>query len=597
MQKADLKHILVLFCLFSWATHAAHAQEKANSALQDVYNEYQLLLQKKAYDQRFYDLSSQLEGIYRSNNDLNAAWRVRMDEAIYDSNHGKPYLAIQKANKMFADIKKEKADNYSMVYSLLGTIFMSNGNDRMARHYYDEALKNVNPDDETAKMHIYSQLASLYMLKDPVEAKRWSNKAKPMADKDSHFRPVWLRTEGIIDLASNDKRNFSNTYDAYRQFCNDNPEAEHYGESVLNAIGNAFNGKYQTALDSLAYGNTGLNILDIHEMRIKIYLMMNNKQGALQESNRYVASIDSLNANILFDNLNEINTQMNMAKMKAKAAEDRTRLFIILTVLSILTIIGLVLWFLLRSRMRQSLVEKNEQLETALKMAEESDNMKTEFVRNVSHEVRTPLNAINGFTEIVLNPDIQLGAEDRADLIAKIRENTAAITKIIDELLNLSEKEGGNQYPRTGDIYCNQFLSQTIYSYHDSVSANVELQYTTEVINRFSIKTNPEGLRKVLDHLIQNAIKFTPKGFINLHCRQSDDQSMVEIVLTDTGKGISDEMRAHIFEQFVKEDNFKQGMGLGLAVSRKIAQKMDGNLVLDESYNEGTRFILTLPTE
>ena len=418
-----------------------------------------------------------------------------------------------------------------------------------------------------------------------------------MADKDSHFRPAWLRTEGIIDLASNDKRNFSNTYDAYRQFCNDNPEAEHYGESVLNAIGNAFNGKYQTALDSLAYGNTGLNILDIHEMRIKIYLMMNNKQGALQESNRYVASIDSLNANILFDNLNEINTQMNMAKMKAKAAEDRTRLFIILTVLSILTIIGLVLWFLLRSRMRQSLVEKNEQLETALKMAEESDNMKTEFVRNVSHEVRTPLNAINGFTEIVLNPDIQLGAEDRADLIAKIRENTAAITKIIDELLNLSEKEGGNQYPRTGDIYCNQFLSQTIYSYHDSVSANVELQYTTEVINRFSIKTNPEGLRKVLDHLIQNAIKFTPKGFINLHCRQSDDQSMVEIVLTDTGKGISDEMRAHIFEQFVKEDNFKQGMGLGLAVSRKIAQKMDGNLVLDESYNEGTRFILTLPTE
>lgn len=102
-------------------------------------------------------------------------------------------------------------------------------------------------------------------------------------------------------------------------------------------------------------------------------------------------------------------------------------------------------------------------------------------------------------------------------------------------------------------------------------------------------------MEKIIEHLIDNAIKFTQHGFIELNCTQKDDT--IEISLTDTGCGIPADKQDDIFEEFVKADAFRQGIGLGLTVSRKMAQKMGGNLQLDKTYTAGARFVLTLPIQ
>ena len=222
--------------------------------------------------------------------------------------------------------------------------------------------------------------------------------------------------------------------------------------------------------------------------------------------------------------------------------------------------------------------------------------MKTEFVRQVSHEIRTPLNAINGFNEILSASNIDITDEERQDMILRIKDNTQAITKIVEDMLYLS-KENAFYYAKKDQMLCNKTLSELIYSFRGSVSPNVELFYTSQVINRFTIFTNQEAVVKIVDHLIKNAIKFTKKGSITLNCSCTVDKEMVVISVTDTGHGIKPELRKHIFDQFMKEDQFKQGMGLGLTVSRKMAQKLGGDLTLDESYTNGARFLLSLPVK
>lgn len=260
---------------------------------------------------------------------------------------------------------------------------------------------------------------------------------------------------------------------------------------------------------------------------------------------------------------------------------------------AIIVLLGIMVNYFHRTR--QELKERNEQLSTALTMAEESDRMRTEFVRSISHEIRTPLNAINGFNDILNNSDIEIDPEERADMMGRIRTNVQAITNIIDDMLNMAERESNEFYPKSSRIYCNQFLSALLYEHREKVNAAIELKYTTRVINRYQIETNEEGVRKVLTHLIQNAIKFTQKGFIELHCEEDPKGHYLLISLTDTGRGIAKDQQDKVFDSFYKSDMFDQGMGLGLTVSKKIAHKLGGDLTLDTNYTGGARFILSLP--
>jgi signal transduction histidine kinase len=331
-----------------------------------------------------------------------------------------------------------------------------------------------------------------------------------------------------------------------------------------------------------------------HDLRQNIYQIQGNLTDAFEEMKKRAWCSDSLMANLQLHNLQDMATEAQLVKTQKDAAANRMRMMTIILLLAAALIILLAVFNYLRQKSRQNLAEKNEQLKHALSMAEESDKMKTEFVRSVSHEIRTPLNAIMGFADVITTPGLELPEVDRQDLINRINDNTKAITRIVDDMLHASELSSTDYYANEDSILLNQFLSQELYSYRDKVTSKIELIYTTSIINRFTLNSNKKGLEQILTHLIDNAVKFTQSGTIELNCRQSNRGEIV-ISLTDTGCGIAKDQQEKIFENFYKVDYFQQGIGLGLSVSKKIAQKLGGDLTLDPDYTNGTRFVLTLP--
>ena len=437
------------------------------------------------------------------------------------------------------------------------------------------------------------------MFVNPTEAANWNEKSGIIADNYPYNKQVYFFIKAGIAFYQGDYQEFNSAYQNYQDFREQHQEKYgDYGLYTLQLMKKAVDGNYNQALEMTPESvvkNELNNTMEL-DLRSKIFEMKGDMKGVIATLQKRRSFRDSLNSDMLFNNINEINANLNIFELKRKTAKRLELMSIVVIALSFITIIILIIWIIRYKRFRKELIKKNEALVTALHMAEESDRMKTEFVRQVSHEIRTPLNAINGFNEILNSSNIDITDEERQDMILRIKDNTEAITKIVEDMLYLS-KENAFYYAKKDQMLCNKTLSELIYSFRSSVSPNVELFYTSQVINRFTIFTNQEAVVKIVDHLIKNAIKFTKKGSITLNCGCTDNKEMVEISVTDTGQGIKPELRKHIFDQFMKEDQFKQGMGLGLTVNRKMAQKLGGDLKLDENYTNGARFLLSLPVK
>jgi signal transduction histidine kinase len=121
--------------------------------------------------------------------------------------------------------------------------------------------------------------------------------------------------------------------------------------------------------------------------------------------------------------------------------------------------------------------------------------------------------------------------------------------------------------------------------------------FETEIDSQLTVTSNQRALERILKQLFNNAMKFTEKGSVILKVVQTLDKSSLEISVTDTGIGIAADQREHIFEKFYKVDSFKRGLGLGLPMARRIARMIRGDLLLDDNYTEGTRFILKIPNK
>lgn len=260
-------------------------------------------------------------------------------------------------------------------------------------------------------------------------------------------------------------------------------------------------------------------------------------------------------------------------------------------------IVVLVVWayFMGRKQLFLKLCRRNDELRNARDKAQEADKLKSAFIRNMSHEIRTPLNAVAGFTQLVCNPDIPLDETERADFMNRISTNVNLITAIINELLEISRTESlKSQYVKE-DVFCNAMCQSAFTCIEGSQKEGVKIKFSTDIPDDFIISTNENSVQRVLSHLLGNAVKFTQKGFIELHCTFSDDRNSVEISVSDTGPGIPEYERKRVFENFYKGNDFIEGVGLGLPIALRLANGLGGTLTIDSKYVGGSRFILSLP--
>ena len=587
---------LCLSALLCWALQPVQGGEVTPATLKASYKSYLELYSSDGHDEQFYALSADLKHYYQERQMTDEYYTTALNEVLYAIDHGHASQAMSKARELLGDMQLAGYPHYGRVYAAMGNLYESRGMRRMAERYYLEAIDNTDPRDEAVIIGMYSQMASLKMLDDPYRARKWNARYAESSQRFPHYRLLYLFIQTLSAFALNQPDSCLRAAAAYRSYQQAHAsQLDDFGATAVQCVTLASQKHYDRALRLLDRPDTNLDTISIDRLRVLICRAAGRYEQAMAYAQRNADRIDSLCADLYTSNIDQLEADTDMARLQARSHERTMLFFGAVLALAAIVIVLLAVHSFLRHRGRKLLNEKNRQLQAALSMAEESDRMKTEFVRSVSHEIRTPLNAINGFNEIINNREIELTDDERNDLIGRIRDNVKSITSIVDEMLHMAEKGATDFYSRTDTVYPNQLLSSLLYSRRDSVRASVELYYTTKVINRFCLQTNEEGLRNIVGHLVGNAVKFTTEGYVELHCELSPSQGSLLISVTDTGCGIAPEEQERIFEQFFKADSFCQGIGLGLTVSKKIAQRMGGDLILDKSYSKGARFILSLP--
>ena len=266
--------------------------------------------------------------------------------------------------------------------------------------------------------------------------------------------------------------------------------------------------------------------------------------------------------------------------------------------MAIVIVLGLIIVFFIiyafyRMNTIRRLAATNAQWKIANTRAEESSKMKTDFIQQISHEFRTPLNILNGFTQILTAPDMVLQNEEKADIQQRISESTARITSLVNTMLELSDANSHQVIERSDDVAALMIASQAAQNASVLQDTQFKFDMQTDAQAETIVHTSQQSATRALTLLLDNARKFTKEGEVRLRIEKK--VKTIDFIVEDTGIGVPAEEAEHIFEEFVQLDSYYDGTGIGLTVARSIVRRLGGDIVLDTSYTSGARFVMTLP--
>ena len=242
----------------------------------------------------------------------------------------------------------------------------------------------------------------------------------------------------------------------------------------------------------------------------------------------------------------------------------------------------------------------NRELEHTTQLAVEAQRQKTVFIQNVTHQIRTPLNIIMGFAQILNCPtdDTSLSEELGQDEIKSIASTMTYNSRLLIRMVMMLFDSSDNGKAETANcdkremVACND-VCQVALKFTTKNHPDIPVEYKTELADDFCIHTNFRYLEFSLEELLSNAVRYSDQQHISLHVTRNKE--FVRFVVQDTGKGIAEADRDNIFKFFTKVDDFSEGLGLGLPLTKRHAETLGGNLILDTTYHEGSRFIFEIP--
>jgi len=250
-----------------------------------------------------------------------------------------------------------------------------------------------------------------------------------------------------------------------------------------------------------------------------------------------------------------------------------------------------------RYELESLIFERTRELEEAKKRAEDADTLKSAFLANMSHEIRTPMNAIVGFSGLLNDPGIT--EEEKREFVGHIRTNSDSLLMLINDILDLSLIEANQITIRKEPFLLNEFLDQ-LYSVHSLHNKNPNLRVMLNNKLRsenLRLSTDKLRLKQILTNFMSNACKFTENGTVELGAEKTD--SHLNLFVKDTGIGIAEKDKEHMFERFRKlgEDAASRvrGAGLGLAISKRLADLLGGNIEVDSTPGKGSVFTFCIP--
>jgi signal transduction histidine kinase/Tfp pilus assembly protein PilF len=257
-----------------------------------------------------------------------------------------------------------------------------------------------------------------------------------------------------------------------------------------------------------------------------------------------------------------------------------------------------------RNHLEDLVEERTEDLIKAKERAEESDRLKSAFLTNMSHEIRTPMNAIMGFTEL-LNSTYP-SEEERAQYRKFIETNSELLLRLMDDIIDIAKIESGQITVSLRPVSIDDIMEKVIPIFKRKRTQSDK--ETIEIIDEITkceekqiVNADPLRLQQILTNLIDNALKFTEKGYIKISCKKEKigEVAYANIVVEDTGIGMSKEQLSIIFERFGKvEENTKKlyrGAGLGLTISKNLIELMGGDIMVESQEGKGTTFSFRIP--
>lgn len=445
---------------------------------------------------------------------------------------------------------------------------------------------------------LYMDMATAYIqMENYADARKVLDNARKMPS----FKEDYCRTSYYITYLSYIEKvgSAEEFNDIYRQYFLDSSIQNRYGQDEIDnwrvrwLIKTNRYKEAEAALDSLE------NLETRHVRAHDLYKSLGQYDKALISLEKLNIVRDSVRYQLNMSEIADMDAQLNKAELKKATDEARTERNIILltsAVIILLLFTLAIVFFLYRQR------QVNRRLQ-------EANEVKKKFIQNMSHELRTPINHVYGFAQLLSNEEMADDAEFRKEAVAAIGNGSEMLTRMIEDIMEISELESATEVKLTDSINVHTLVGDVIKSVHVPEEKKTILQIITDiqVPENYAFRSKEEWVRHVLFNIISNAVKFTDSGTITVGVQVKDyaaerslrKRSALQFIITDTGRGIPAEHREAIFDRFFKVDEFIPGTGLGLSVCRLIARRLGGDVILDTDYQgttsaAGSRFIFSV---
>ena len=511
------------------------------------------------------------------------------------------------AQGMKSDIEGSKYadEGRYFISNMMGHIYNTCGNIPGAEAEFLKSAEQIKGTqfERDGMAFIYLALAHVHLNNDLKQTLYWLDVTEKelMRHKDSwNFYRCLADVYAIKAIVRFKQKDYA----AFRQCIDKMDEAERLNKMPSGDLFTPYARIYKTLLDqgqdaALAEAEALPNLKEQYLLKCDIYRYIGDNEKAFMTQRELMHKRDSITGVMIAENMENSEEEMALMRKSQKMAKVMNYILFGIAILALLTIVLMTRNILIRRKFNKQLMAKNQELKSAYKQVAAANEMKSEFIRNVSHEVRTPLNIINGFSQVLAEMGPDMGDKERGEVAKNITHSAYQITSLVNKMLaiaNDSSKDLMAQATETDGvaICCKAIENMPVV---DAEKVKVKLDNQTN--GNVMLYTNGDSLLLMLSYILENAVKFTEKGHIILKVRteKQKGRKMMLFSVEDTGCGIPSDKVGTIFQRWTKVDEFTEGLGLGLAYCWESAQKLGGALTLDQTSEAGTTFTLSLPVE
>jgi len=366
--------------------------------------------------------------------------------------------------------------------------------------------------------------------------------------------------------------------------------------------------KSENYKEAIPYFKESLLLLDRSNHQ-SLFLLLNGlsesyeKIGDLKSALQYKDSIITIKDSIFeassTHNFAEFDAKFNLAEKDKAIAQQQLEIanqkntrnkWIFGGVASLLLALGGFQWISFRQKRNKIAVE------TELKKEQEINDLRTKFLGNIAHEIRTPLTLISGNLDLALE---NLNQRDKAEVNIKTAlENSKKVTEDANEILELLKFEKNKTTLKKVEVQLDESLKRIVYSFTSLIDMKgLSLNYNSNIPKDYTTQLDLEKVEKIINNLISNAIKYSPANK-DINISSELFKNTLTLRVTDFGEGIHFDETEKIFERFYQSKNSKSigGIGIGLSLSREFAELLDGTLTVKSKFKKGSTFTLSIPT-